>query len=359
MKITFLKAFNGDCIYLSYTIDKKNRNILIDGGMPNTYCSLKGKKGKSEDGELKALIESLREKNEKIDLLILTHVDDDHIGGILRWFEKDGNALDMVDQIWFNSGRLIKESFEQENEKDYDNSIEFIIEPGTETSIAQGVKFEDFIESKNGLWRRELIKSPDILSFEDIEFTILSPNDSKLKLLLKKWEKEEPESLETAAKETDYAMSIKKHIQNDTSFEEDKAVHNGSSISLLLSLQGKKMLFLGDAHPSILVASLQELGFSKRNPLPVDFVKLSHHGSIFNNSKELFELLDSKKYIISTNGNKHLHPHKRLLARLISRHNDCELYFNYPELIERIFSDEDKRDYPNVKLLRSANLNFN
>lgn len=359
MKIEFLKAFNGDCIYLSYTIDEKNRNILIDGGVPNTYCSLKGKKGKSEDGELKTLIESLREKNKKIDLLILTHVDDDHIGGILRWFEKDRNALDMVDQVWFNSGRLIKESFEQEKEEEYDNSIEFVIEPDTDTSIAQGVKFEDFIESKKGLWKRKLIKSPGILNFEDIEFTILSPNDSKLKLLLKKWEKEEVESLETAAKETDYAMSIKKHIQNDTSYEEDKAVHNGSSISFVLSLQDKKMLFLGDAHPSVLVASLQELGFSKRNPITVDFVKLSHHGSMFNNSRELFELLDSKKYVISTNGNKHLHPHKRLLARLINRHNDCELYFNYPELIEGIFSDEDKREYPKVKLLISDNLNFN
>lgn len=356
MKINFLKAFNGDCIHISIPNGNKNKNILIDGGMPNTYVTLKSKKGKSESGELKTLIESLSEKEEKIDLLILTHVDEDHIGGILRWFEKDRNALEMIGEVWFNSGRLIKENFEQDNEINYDNSLEFTIEDSSETSIAHGVKFEDFIESKNGLWRREIIKSPDVINFEDVEFTILSPDESRLKLLLKKWEKEKPESLETSTKETDYTMSLKEHIKNDISFEEDKAVHNGSSISFIMSLAGKKVLLLGDAHPSVLIASLADLGFSKNNPLVVDFVKLSHHGSMFNTNSEFFELLDSKKYIISTNGDKHAHPHKRLLARLINQHKDCELYFNYPEMIDKIFSEQDKNDFPNVKLLMSDNL---
>jgi glyoxylase-like metal-dependent hydrolase (beta-lactamase superfamily II) len=128
MKINFLKAFNGDCIHISLQNGDRNKNILIDGGMPNTYVTLKSKKGKAESGALKTLIESLNEKQEKIDLLILTHVDDDHIGGILRWFEKDQNALDMIGQVWFNSGRLIKETFEQDNESNYDNSLEFSIE---------------------------------------------------------------------------------------------------------------------------------------------------------------------------------------------------------------------------------------
>jgi beta-lactamase superfamily II metal-dependent hydrolase len=218
------------------------------------------------------------------------------------------------------------------------------------------VKLEDYIESKMGLWRRELIKSTDVIKFEEVEFRILSPDESRLKLLLKKWQKEKPESLETTAKETDYTMSLKEHIQNDKSFEEDKAVHNGSSISFIMSLVDKKMLFLADAHPSVLIASLTALGYSKKNPLVVDFVKLSHHGSMFNTNREFFELINSKKYIISTNGDKHAHPHKRLLARLINQHHDCELYFNYPELIDKIFSEQDKNDFPEVKFIMSNNL---
>src|SRR5688500_4923038 len=124
MNIKFLKALNGDAILFSFKEGGKNRNILIDGGMSATY-SQKGKKGKLEYGELGSLIEILRKQNEIIDLLILTHVDDDHIGGILRWFKEDKNALDLIGNVWFNSGRLIKEVLETNPEAEYDNSIEF------------------------------------------------------------------------------------------------------------------------------------------------------------------------------------------------------------------------------------------
>jgi len=59
--------------------------------MPATYVQ-KGKNGKPEYGELKDAIDAIREKDEKIDLLVLTHVDDDHIGGVLKWFEKEKDA---------------------------------------------------------------------------------------------------------------------------------------------------------------------------------------------------------------------------------------------------------------------------
>jgi glyoxylase-like metal-dependent hydrolase (beta-lactamase superfamily II) len=92
MEFKLLQANNGDAIHLR-TKDEKGRfyNILIDGGTVETY-SYKNKKGKSEPGELKQLIEHIKKQNEFIDLLILTHVDDDHIGGILRWFEQDADV---------------------------------------------------------------------------------------------------------------------------------------------------------------------------------------------------------------------------------------------------------------------------
>lgn len=92
MEFKLLLANNGDAIHLR-TKDEKERfyNILIDGGTVETY-SYKNKKGKSEAGELKQLIEHIKKQNEFIDLLILTHVDDDHIGGILRCFEQDADV---------------------------------------------------------------------------------------------------------------------------------------------------------------------------------------------------------------------------------------------------------------------------
>lgn len=350
MKIKFLKALSGDCIHLSFKDEGINRNILIDGGMAATYSSSKSKKGKPEIGELKILIDQLKETGERIDLLILTHVDDDHIGGLLRWFEKENDAIELITQIWFNSGRLIKKHFEQESTEENDNSIKLRIDNGKETSISQGATFEDIIEAKNGLWLKELIKSFDKLSIFGAEFTILSPDESRLKLLLKKWEKDDPNSLETSSTKNDYNVSIEDHIKNDNSDEEDVAIHNGSSISFILKIEGKEMLFLADSHPSIVVSSLNQLGFNEGNRLKIEFVKLSHHGSVFNNSKALLNVLNTTKYVISTNGDKHSHPHKKLISRLINISPTSELYFNYPELIDKIFSKEDLESYPTAIL---------
>ena len=71
LNFKFLKAFNGDCIHISFT-DETNtkRNILIDGGVGLTYSGTDKRSKKSFDGELKLLISEIKENKEIIDLLI-------------------------------------------------------------------------------------------------------------------------------------------------------------------------------------------------------------------------------------------------------------------------------------------------
>jgi beta-lactamase superfamily II metal-dependent hydrolase len=350
MKIKFLEAFNGDSILLSFgDKEEKNRNILIDGGTGKTYFQ-KNKKGKIQYNDLFKVVNSIRAKNEKIDLLILTHVDDDHIGGILKWLENDPQAHNVIEKVWFNSGKIVKEYYESDQTASYDNSLDFNYDETTNTGIKQGVKFEDFISKKEGLWNKKIIKSGQKLNEFGLEFKILSPNEEKLKLLLHKWEKEEPESLETGIQENDYNFTLKEHIEND-SFQEDNSIHNGSSIGFIITYQGKNLLFLGDSHPSVIIKSLHDLTYTKEKPIQCELVKISHHGSKSNNCKEMLDLIDSNKFVICTNGDKHAHPHKRFLARLINQKNTCEIYFNYPELIEQIFKKEDIINFPKVKAL--------
>lgn len=348
MTIKFLKAHNGDSILISFKEGVQPRNILIDGGISKTYLNPKNAKGKPEAGELKKEIELLREKNEIIDLLVLTHVDDDHIGGILKWFGKDELAYEMVGKVWFNSGKLIAEHFKQEAPEE--NELILDTSNITLTSIAQGVKFETYLLNHQ-LWERKLIMSQQCIQLFGIDFRILSPNEDKLKALLGKWEKEKP-ILQTSGGENDYGKSLLMHIADDQ-FAEDNAIHNGSSIAFVMSYQSRNMLFLADAHPSVIAASLAQLGYSKNDPLKAEFVKVSHHGSKSNNSVEMLEMIDSTKYIISTNGGKHHHPNKQFLARLIHLRPDCEIYFNYPSQLEgnRIFSKQDQIDFPNFKPL--------
>ena len=102
LKIRFLKAFKGDAILISLFENDTPRNILIDGGEAGTYSD-----DDNEPGELKEVIDNIKKKRQKLDLLILTHIDDDHIGGILKWFEEDEKAFEWIEEVWFNSGGLI------------------------------------------------------------------------------------------------------------------------------------------------------------------------------------------------------------------------------------------------------------
>ncbi len=352
MKIKLLKAFNGDSILISYLQKGEARNILIDGGMPATYVQ-KGKNGKPEYGELKTTIDAIRVRKEKIDLLILTHVDDDHIGGVLQWFEKDNEAHKIIGQVWFNSGRLISEYFDEQ--EIVENLLE-IPNERTLTSIGQGVKFEDYIE-ENGIWDKRIVVALEDFDYLGIKYKVLSPSPDKLKLLLGKWEKEKPESLDTSADKNDYELSLAEHIQKDK-FNEDTSVHNGSSIAFILTYKKKNFVFLADAHPTVVVNSLKAFGYSKERPLKAELVKISHHGSKANNNIEMLELIKSSKYLISTNGDKHAHPNKQFLARLASVNDNCEIYFNYPEQIEQIIMPKDRSDFPNFKPTSKENNEF-
>ena len=353
MKIKFLKAFNGDAILISFKENGETRNILIDGGMPATYVK-KGKNGKLEYGELKKTVDKIKENNEKIDLLVLTHVDDDHIAGVLNWFEKDEEAHSYIGKVWFNSGRLISEYFDEEENKD--NFLTFNPDETTLTSIGQGVKFEDYIEMK-GIWDRSIVIALEYFEYLGIKFKILSPSPDKLKLLLGKWEKEKPESLDTSADKNDYNLTLTEHIAKDK-FKEDTAVHNGSSIAFIMSFKKRNFIFLADAHPTVVVNSLKAFGYSKEKPLKAELVKISHHGSKANNNIEMLELIETKKYVISSNGDKHAHPNKKFLARLASVNDNCEVFFNYPEQIEKIFSDTDYSDFPNFRPMQIPNNEF-
>ena len=108
MKIKFLQAFNGDSIWISYTKGEEHVNILIDGGTSTTYSYKDKKDGKIKPGDLKVIIEELKSKNQKLDLVILTHIDDDHIDGFLKWFSNDELAIQSIKEVWFNSGKTIK-----------------------------------------------------------------------------------------------------------------------------------------------------------------------------------------------------------------------------------------------------------
>lgn len=339
MIIKLLKAFNGDSIWISFLESDIPRNILIDGGVGDTYKSTSNIKG-----DLYKAIEKIREDKQSIDLLVLTHFDDDHIGGVLRWLNKDKEASNLIKKVWFNSGKEIAKKFEIDKNKDLD--IEIV--DGAEdfhTSPKQGIKFEKYLRNNN-LWEGEIIKQGSEHDLFGLKFKILSPNNENLDKLLKLYEKQK--DYFTSGDEFDSQTSLKDFIdeesQPDYKFNEDKSVSNGSSIAFILENEDKNFLFLGDAHPSVVVEGLDRFGYDNNNPLSAEFIKVSHHGSMYNTSEELLEIVRTNKYLISSDASKHGLPNKRTIARIVKNNSSAHIYFNY-DLKEAIFSEQDWKDY--------------
>jgi hypothetical protein len=338
-----LKATNGDCLLVSWDFDGKRRNILIDGG---TYAVYKRHVHK---GELFKVLEQIKQREERVDLLIITHVDDDHIGGILEAFKPNQLLRELCDEVLFNSGKLIEEFFNAQPDPTHDLIFDYV-RSGTSadnyTSIKQGVSFEKVI-SELDIWDRQIIQTGQVLEKFGVTFTILSPTMQKLEKLLVKWEKDVPSSL-TSGKKTDYGEDIGELLADDV-FQSDKSIHNGSSIALLLENQDKRLLLLGDAHDEVIIDSIMLLKdkngqfYSDTNPLPVDFVKLSHHGSQYNTSPQFLKLISTENFIISTDGSRHCLPNKRTLARIITQVPDVTLFFNYDKLVSQIFNPFERQ----------------
>lgn len=351
MNIKFLQANNGDSILISFH-DSENieRNIIIDGGMPQTYYN----SGLNSNGELFFAIEDIKTRGKKIDLLVLTHIDEDHIGGILKWIELDEEAHQCIQKVWYNSGKTISRYFdEKENE---DLNVYLNIFKTTQTSVRQGKLFEEYIEHHN-IWDKEIIKCGKIADYKGITINILSPDDLLLEKLQKEYKKPKYKYYTDGSK-NDWSTNIVDFINQEEKtnfkFEKDSSVTNGSSIAFLLTFNAKNFLFLGDSHPDVILTSLIELGYNKKNPLKLELLKISHHGSCKNTSKELLEVIETNNYIISTSSESHNHPNKRTLSRILNRNPNASIYFNYEEVRKNIFSKQDFNDFKNLSAKKTS-----
>ena len=91
MKIIILPALNGDCILVEF---QTSHYILIDGGYVDTY-----------ENYLFPTLKELEAQGGKLDVVVVTHIDGDHISGIIRLLE------DMpigIGEIWYNGYRHIQ-----------------------------------------------------------------------------------------------------------------------------------------------------------------------------------------------------------------------------------------------------------
>lgn len=318
ININFFEADYGDSLLILFN-DETRTNLLIDGGTKRAFRA----------NIVKVLEEQYNISKENY--ILLTHIDQDHIGGIQILFERYPDIADNVKGIFFNDSNSLKMFIPNENK-----SPSIVVNDTNcgDTSYLQGKKLEELLKTKN-IKLFSNITSEKSMKMNNIKLTFLSPSKKTMKKY-NSWLEEQEEAY--TSKPNDYGKSIDELI--NVPFEEDTSVTNASSISVLIEYNGISMLFLGDSFPSDVVMSLKKLGYSEENKLKLDLVKIAHHGSKNNTSMELLNLIKSDKFLISTNGSFYGHPHKETLAKIISTQEKPELIFNY-DIYKEIFSEEE------------------
>lgn len=326
-----LKIFQvnaGDCISIKYRgEDEKYHNIFIDCGYSGTF-----------DRTLNKEIIDIKSKNERIDLFVLTHTHQDHIGGVTKFIRKYGQD-DIVDRYWFNGGRLLV-NFEISNK----------------ISVNQGYELEKYLIQTGKCNVKKIIYGIEEHEIFGAKIQIVGPNIEDLDKFLKTWNEDYSIFSE---KITTHMCDWNKDIADFdlNKYQEDGDEDNKSSIALIFHMNAdnknsKKILFLADSSANVIAKNLKKMGYSKENRLKLDYVKLSHHASKGNTSDDLLDVIECSKFIISTNGtNRDRFPHKETFARIL-RHSlrdkaeKIEFIFNYDtKELRSIFKEYEYKDF--------------
>lgn len=317
MTVTFLKAGSGDSILINHA----KKNILIDGGNDSTF--------------LQQQVNLIFDKSEVLDLIIITHHDDDHIKGIIdllnmiqsQHYDKKPNAL--VKKVLFNAP----------DGSSYDSEKK-------ELSYRQAFEVKELLTKHKINWEGCTENSTE-LQFEDLELLFLSPTEKDRG----QYEKKSGEYL-TSDFRCDWKTPLKKLEKYIDDESQDTSPYNRSSIVVLCKCAGKKILLPGDVTPKRLEAIARNLRKDNNNePIELDFMPLPHHGSYRNLTKKILQDIKCFTFIVSTNSQKHNLPNKRSLLKIIKHLNredrqNIHFLFNYQEALSKLnISEEEKKYY--------------
>lgn len=381
--ITMLQASEGDCIFLEFEFENNHFNLLIDCGAISCW-----------DVQLKDLLDQLLSENREIDVLVLTHIDSDHLGGALKLF-KDEKYYSLIKNVWFNGLEQIVSKpqicVENKANKVYKQVLSSHLQisgfSNEQISTKQAISVSNLI-SQAGISINSFVEGATIIE-QGISYSISSdfiidfllPNKNGLDKLLTKFKKElnmvkmdTPISITDDSKdafeyamldEVDSTIMIKPIMSKSISIDDiqkwakenpidDSSITNASSIAFIIRFYGKKYLFPGDATADDLIEALNKWSKCKKENLFFDLIKLPHHGS-YKNCLKLLDVIDGEYYFISTNGIKFQHPSKETIARIITQSTDKKktLVFNYNNEIYNLFSNMEMQEKYNydIKLM--------
>lgn len=297
------------------------------------------------------------ELRNKIDYLIVTHIDNDHINGLITMTTKNRDL--MINHIIYNCYQRAAENKKPWTKKMKENVdrlygqlpivIDMMNQNINEEKAVTLAKCILMKEEWTRVWQREYVtdESPEIQLANDMgRIIFLSPSYAALEQLDKKYRKlfwqqlykqktEDYDNEETIYEalmrivQLDEAEWIKEENVNDYTINEQTLKqyaslplskmdeNNIASIAFVWENKGHRILFMGDADPIQVSNAIERIYKDETKPIIFDLIKVSHHGSAHSTACELMNTADSERFFF-TGGAKE-RPSLQTLGRIITR----------------------------------------
>jgi beta-lactamase superfamily II metal-dependent hydrolase len=286
-----LRAQHGDALLLHYGTAAEPRLSIIDGGPSGVY-------GDALRPRLMEIRDRLGDPL-RVDVIMVSHLDDDHIGGILGL---TGELLQDPDQAPWLTAKTVWNNTFADLADDKEDVLLRARAPNPNAahvvSVSQGRRLRSDAELLG--WRpnvpfRGLVRAPNARGRRvrldgDTDLLVIAPRAKQITALRKKWMKD----MEAIRKREKSVAEVVEYL--------DDSEFNLSSIVCLARQHERTMLLTGDARGDHILQALDAAGVMKDGAIHVDILKLPHHGSIRNLEDDFFQRITADHYVISANG---------------------------------------------------------
>lgn len=301
-KLHVVQAEFGDCLILEFGTASSPRYILVDGGPEHIYDQFLGPE-----------LQKIAAQGAKLEAVILSHIDNDHVIGLLDFLaelkkEKDEGKTEYlgVKALWHNTfSRTIGQG----------NDIEVRLKSMLATAAAASLTMTATDMTVKGVGEGERLlrfanqlnipvnpgfaggvvlvdSSPNPQRFDNLSLRVVGPTRADLDRLKKEWLAWLDQN-EGAIASADPALAA----------TADTSKPNLSSIMVLGAAEGKTVLLTGDGLGAHLLNNLKQSGLlDAKGQLHVNVLKMPHHGSVRNVSLDFLKQITADQYIISANG---------------------------------------------------------
>jgi len=305
-----LEAQHGDALLLHYGDAGAPRVAMIDAGPRNTFT-------KRVKPRLDQLVATRADGGRlPIPLLMVSHIDDDHIQGVLDFLDlldQDESAPYSVDTLWHNAfddiignaGTASLATLAQVQGASVDTVLANVQLGSRESqavlaNVGQGRRLAALARKLN-LNRNTpfegLVAGPPHEPVDlggGLSLTVVGPSAARLDALQEEWDKDLAKAKAKGAKPQEMDALVAAYL--------DTSAANLSSIVVLARAGGKSMLLTGDARGDYVLEGLEAAGLMTDGHIHVNVLKMPHHGSFRDVAPDFFERITADHYVISANG---------------------------------------------------------